>query len=197
MAARLSALAVVAAVLVGAFFGRSIGRSMVNFVEHRYRQEVEPQASTEEPPDFDEILRLMEGGHARVAPVAVLSIDALLAEYRDNEFAAAAKYENTDSLLECLGGNRVDECRVVETAGTIRDMGRDDSGAYITLATANEFVSVTARFGKAEHESLGTLRRGQRVSVRCMVLNGSAGLLLTRCGVAPEGLCRSGRTWLW
>jgi hypothetical protein len=43
--------------------------------------------------------------------------------------------------------------------------------------------------GKAERESLQKLRRGQRVSVRCMVLhdtnNKSAALLLTRCGVAP------------
>ncbi|MBE3087841.1 MAG: hypothetical protein IMZ71_01830, partial [Chloroflexi bacterium] len=130
----------------------------------------------------------MEGGHARVAPIAALSIDALLTEYRENEFAAAAKYENTEPLrIQCLVGDRSDECRVVEIAGTIREMGRDDNGnGYIRLATADQFVSVEARFGKAEHESLQTLRRGERVSVRCMVLydtttyRASAGLLLAR-----------------
>ncbi len=51
---------------------------------------------------------------------------------------------------------------VVETAGIIRDMGRDDNGvAYIRLATANEFVSVKALFGKAEHESLQTGETGK------------------------------------
>jgi hypothetical protein len=175
------AVAVVAVVLV-AFFGKS-------FAEHR--QHGESQASSDTlPTDWDEVLRLADGGQARVAPVAVLSIDALLAAYRENEFTAAGNYENAEPRrLPCLLG--ANECRVVEVTGTIREMGRDGLGAaYLRLATVNEFVSVEARFGKAEHESLRSLHRGQRVSIRCMVLydtttyGASAGLLLTRCGVA-------------
>jgi hypothetical protein len=178
IALTLFALAVVAAVLVA------------SFVEQRHRQKPEPQASTEHLPNpYDEILRLRDGGApppARGAPVAVLSIDALLAEYRENEFAAAAKYENPEPLRhDCLFGDRSDGCRVVEISGNIRDMGRDDKGvAYIWLATAP--IGVIAQFGFAEQDSLQTVRRGQHISVRCMVTYRSlAGLSLTRCGVAP------------
>ena len=166
----LSALGVVvAAVLVGAFFGKS-------------GSEREPQASTENlPARFDEMF-------GRDEIVAVPSVDELLMHYKENEFAAAARYENVGSRrTHCLIDRiSADGCRLVETSGTILDMGRDDRGvAYIKLATRNEFASVEARFGNAEDESLQTLRRGQRVAVRCMVLyETSAGLSLARCGVA-------------
>ncbi len=172
----LCAVAVVAAVLL-AFF-----------VEHRRRQNIEAHASSELVDDYIETLRLQDGGQLRVAPTAVISIDGLLAAYDENEFAAAAKYENPG--IDCLLGRDESNCHVVETSSTIRDMGRDGDGAYISLVTAREFVVVEARFGKAEQDSLQTLRRGQHVTIRCLVRYDakrykSSGLLLTRCGVAP------------
>lgn len=161
----------------------------------------EPYVATGEPQDsgwdesattnpYDEILRSMLD-RTRIAPVAVLSIDALLAEYRENEFAAAAKYENVGRgclvpfSSDPLDSVPLDKCRFVEASGTIRDMGRDDKGIpYIRLGTADEFVSVEARFpDESEQRSLQPLRREQRVSLRCVVLYKAGRLSLTRCGV--------------
>jgi hypothetical protein len=64
------------------------------------------------------------------ASVAETTVGAIVAEYRTNEFAAAAKFENPrqsisacllQSPLSGLGG-----CRAVDVSGRIDDLGRDD-----------------------------------------------------------------------
>jgi hypothetical protein len=133
--------------------------------------------------DLDEHFRLMDGGALRIAPIATVAIDRLIAAYRENPFAAAATYGNLDSA-RCIEEPQ-DTCRVVEVTATVRDLGRDDRGAYLTLATTEEFVSVSARFGKAEEPSLSRVRKGERVRIACLVTyeTTASGVALTRCGL--------------
>jgi hypothetical protein len=186
------AVAVLIALLISGF-AKFFGRAAEDFLAARFGQSQSAEAN-QRTPDYDEAVeQLMArryGAHAGVAPIASLSIDDLLAEYRENEFAAAGKYENPEGLrLPCIGGDR-DDCRVVEVTGMIRDMGRDEHGVgVIRLGTKDQFVDVEARFGKAELESLQSLRRGQQVAVRCMVMydsvKGKYALRLVRCGIPP------------
>jgi hypothetical protein len=66
--------------------GKSIGRSVGDLVfrEDRHRQVAQTQASADRlSPDYlDEMMRLKDGGQARVAPLAVVSLDVLQASYR-------------------------------------------------------------------------------------------------------------------
>lgn len=185
------AIAVLIALLISGF-AKFFGRATVDFLAAQYRQSQSAEV-TKPAVDFEkaaeEVIARRYGAQARVAPVASLPIDDLLAEYRENEFAAAAKYENVEGLrLPCIVGDHSDDCRVVEVTGTIRDMRRDDDGtAIVRLGTKDQFVDVEARFGEAEHKSLQSLRRGQQVAVRCMVMydsgKGKYALRLLRCGV--------------
>lgn len=98
--------------------------------------------------------------------------------------------KDTGGLGDCPAGAREQGRRVVEVAGTIHEMGRDEHGeAYLSFAVIDEFVTVGTQFGRAERDSLQALRRGQRMSIRCMVTydstNRRSELLLTRCGLAP------------
>lgn len=127
-------------------------------------------------------------------PVAVVSLDALLSEFRDNEFAAAANYQaNGEISALCLSGQRSVGCRFIQTTAAVLDSRRESNGiALIRLSTANPLVSVEARFVDAEDPAVRALQRNQRVSVVCLVLydhnasSQSTGVLLTRCQIAPK-----------
>jgi len=129
--------------------------------------------------------RIAQTRQLPITPSAVLSLEALVAEYRENEIAAATKYESPLTRCFFLYGLG---CRTVEISGVVRDLRREANGsAYITMATSDGYDSVSAQFGEAERESLGPLRRGQRVSVRCIVTDSdSAPFSLVRCGLAPS-----------
>jgi hypothetical protein len=126
--------------------------------------------------------------HPSRSPAGPVSVDDLLAEYKDNQFAAAMKYE-TDDPYGCLDSVLGSEpCRRVEAFGIVDDLARDHLDvAYIRFATSRQYTTVQARFsGPGAERQLAEVRRGQRVSVQCRPLYDSRReLILTDCSIAP------------
>lgn len=141
--------------------------------------------------EMDRAQKSMQPG----APVASLSVDALLAAYEENEFAAAAKYEGPSSCttmraedmsVDSLLRNEKKPCPVFEVTGVVWGLGTESSGiAYVGLSGKDESKSVHAIFDKEQERSLAGLRRGQRTSVKCMVVRGRLSApRLVRCSLS-------------
>ena len=149
-------------------------------------------ASVVDQEQFEKALRELE---RESKPVATISLDALLAEYRDNEIEAAAKYGcSRDTVLRTGGCGRV-----IETSADIEDIGRDPRDVpFLRLATTTPIVSglkpaimrsIEARFSDrggalpSDETALRGLRRGQRVTLRCSPLYNANQFTLVGCAV--------------
>lgn len=91
---------------------------------------------------------------APVAPVApeVVEVSAkqLHADYKENEVSADSKYRG----------------KILRVSGKITQIGKDIlDNPFVELATSNEFEGVHAGF--ANERALGSLKRGQKIAVRC------------------------------
>lgn len=179
------AAARVCILLVGVACVRILAHVIADYTWHRPQSPVATTSERHASPPLSAFAPDARDAFGERRIVAVLSFDALLAEYRENEFAAAAKYEN--AFVEVTGG-------------TIRDVGRDNNGiAYIVIGPADmkevadsesdllDFArrTFTARVDRVDEADLQTLRRGQRVAVRCRVSYPQEKVFLTACGVAP------------
>jgi len=110
-------------------------------------------------------------------PAIQVSLSVLVQEYADNEFAAAAKYEDLPARsVQCYVAHDFDQCRTVLVPGVVvQKMGREGIVPYIDLVSRDQPPSVRAYFeglyeGKGpQAEALQAIRNGQEVSVRCTV----------------------------
>jgi hypothetical protein len=119
-------------------------------------------------------------------PEVITSLDAIIAEYQENEFAAAAKYETpAENRVSCLLGTD-DACRVIQLSAVLSDMGRDDRSMWYLRLSTTKSTGIKAHVDGAPPEALQALKRGQTVRLRCSVQGpgDSSRFTLRRCGVA-------------
>lgn len=140
--------------------------------------------STSVPTAFD----LALGAALVGSTVARVSVDDLVAAYRDNEFAAAARFEGqTSTQLNCITSPTA-ACQLLEVTGLVDEFGRDDRGVpSLALVTSDGSTRVPARFPDVEVGALAMIQKKRTTTVLCVLVSGSrlsrapAGILLTRC----------------
>ena len=121
-----------------------------------------------------------------------IAVDQIVTAFRENEFAAAAKYGETGP---CNGAFPDSPCGHVIVTGEIADLGREESRiAYVDFKTAERnaagVVTVRAVFDKNHEAGLTDLRRGQSIEARCDAVYdrghyGQSGVRLINCSL-PE-----------
>lgn len=90
-----------------------------------------------------------ESAKVAVAPVDVTA-DELHEAYKENEIGADSKYRG----------------KILRVSGKVAQIGKDIlDNPFVEIATSNEFEGVHATF--ASEGALGSLKRGQKITVRC------------------------------
>jgi putative nucleic acid binding protein len=91
-------------------------------------------------------------GREQLPPAIAVSADQLVADYHGNEVAADSRYKG----------------RVLGLTGVVDGINKDFlDKTYLTLRTANMFMTVHAQLKSSEVSRAGTLSKGDRVQLVC------------------------------
>lgn len=102
------------------------------------------------------------------APDYRVTADALFAEFKENEVAADTKYKG----------------KIVVVSGVIQDIGKDVMDqAYIVLGGGGFLDGVQCTFTESQNTSIGSLTKGESVSVKGEVSGKMGNVLITKCSL--------------
>lgn len=105
----------------------------------------------------------------RTAPtVANVTATQLFSEYRENEVAADEKYKG----------------KSVVVTGEVESIGKDITDTmYVTLKTKSSVFGIQAFFSDAHKSTVASMKKGQRLSVKCQCDGKMMNVLLKHCSV--------------
>jgi hypothetical protein len=114
--------------------------------------------------DTDEDTKRIQGQ----APDYRTTADALFSEFKENEVAADAKYKG----------------KIVVVSGVIQAIGKDVMDqAYIVLGGGGFLDGVQCTFTESQNASVGSLTKGESVSVKGEISGKMGNVLITKCSL--------------